>query len=59
MTIRAILRDGHILPLEPLPPDWVDGQELAVEDPDLFANAAQVDEWANDLDKAIAQIPLD
>jgi len=28
---KAILKNGHIHPLEPLPPDWRDGQELDVE----------------------------
>ena len=29
---RAILRDGVIYPMEPLPPEWADGRELRVED---------------------------
>jgi hypothetical protein len=57
MTIKAILRDGRIQPLEPLPPDWTDGQELVVEEPDSVGADAQVNQWANDLDKATAQIP--
>jgi hypothetical protein len=29
--IRAILKSGEILPLDPLPPEWTDGCELAVQ----------------------------
>lgn len=28
---RAVLKDGRIQPLEPLPADWREGQELRVE----------------------------
>ena len=35
MTIKAVLRHGVIQPIEPLPPDWADGQELVVEEPNL------------------------
>ncbi len=27
---RAVLKNGVIYPLEPLPPEWADGQELEV-----------------------------
>jgi len=59
MTIKAILRDGRIQPLEPLPPDWIEGQELLVEEPASAGTQAQVDQWANDLDKTTAQIPAE
>jgi hypothetical protein len=59
MTIKAILRDGRIQPLEPLPPDWTDGQELVVEEPDLAGTEAQVDQWATDLEAAAARVPTE
>ncbi|MGD0463778.1 MAG: hypothetical protein ABSB74_14925 [Tepidisphaeraceae bacterium] len=59
MTIKAILRDGRIQPLEPLPPDWTDGQELVVEEPELAEAESQINQWAKDLDKATAQIPAE
>jgi hypothetical protein len=31
MTIRACLHNGRIHPLDPLPPDWADGQALVIE----------------------------
>ena len=59
MTIKAILRDGRIQPLEPLPPDWADGQELLIEPPELDGREAQVRAWAQDLETASAQVPAD
>jgi hypothetical protein len=50
MTIKAILRDGHIQRLEPLPPDWADGQELLVEQPASIETRAEVDAWAKDFE---------
>ena len=59
MTIKAILRDGHIQPLEPLPPDWEDGQELLVEPPDVVGEKNEIDRWAQDLNAAAAEVPLE
>jgi hypothetical protein len=57
MTIKAVLRDGVIQPVEPLPPDWADGQELVVEGPKSARAEAQITQWAHELDAATAQIP--
>jgi len=59
MTIKAILHDGHIQPLEPLPPGWADGQELVVEEPDSAVAQTQIDQWAKDLDAAAGQLPIE
>ena len=59
MTIKAILRDGHIQPLEPLPPGWAEGQELVVEEPDLARTEFPVDQWAKELEKSTATIPAE
>jgi hypothetical protein len=59
MTIKAILRDGRIQPLEPLPPDWTDGQELVVEEPDLGQTTTEVKEWAKELEESTAKIPAE
>jgi hypothetical protein len=45
--IRAIVRDGRIQPIDPLPATWEDGQELEVE-----AATAEMD----DIDDAIREI---
>lgn len=31
MTIKAVIQNGRIEPLEPLPKDWLEGQEVVVE----------------------------
>jgi len=59
MTIKAILRDGHIQPLEPLPSAWSDGQELVVEEPDSVVAQTQLDQWEKELEAAAAQIPAE
>ena len=57
MTIRAVLRQGIIEPIEPLPPDWRDGQELVVEEPKPDNSCDEISQWARELDTATAQIP--
>jgi hypothetical protein len=42
---KAVLKNGAIIPLEPLPANWVEGQELRVE-----ATAESNDEEDQDLD---------
>jgi len=59
MTIKAILRDGRIQPLEPLPPNWADGQELVVEEPDLGETPAEIEQWAKELEESTAKIPVE
>ena len=56
MAIRAILRNGHIEPTEPLPASWADGQELMVEEPAATASGRELDEWGDELDAATARI---
>lgn len=59
MTIRAILRQGVIQPIEPLPAGWRDGQELVVEEPRRDAESEEIAQWGRDLDAASAQIPAE
>jgi hypothetical protein len=59
MTIKAVLRHGVIQPVEPLPPDWKDGQELVVEPPPPDGDRAQISQWAQELDVATAQLPAE
>jgi hypothetical protein len=47
---RAILKDGVIYPIEPLPPDWMDGRELLVEDGEQPSPAA-IDRWYADMEE--------
>jgi hypothetical protein len=59
MTIKAILRDGRIQPTEPLPPDWAEGQELVVEEPETAPSAAEIEQWAKELEESTAKIPAE
>jgi len=59
MMIKAILRDGRVQPLEPLPLDWVDGQELEIEPPASEGQEVQPREWAQDLEAASARLPAE
>jgi hypothetical protein len=59
MTIKAILRDGQIQPLEPLPSGWSEGQELVVEEPELSPTETEIEQWSNDIEAAAARIPAE
>lgn len=56
-TIRAVLKNGAIQPLEELPAGWHDGQSLSVEDEETDVDAEAVAAWAREIDAAAAQIP--
>jgi len=58
MTIKAVLRHGVIQPIDPLPSDWADGQELLVEEPQP-SGAADIAKWSAELDAATTQIPAE
>jgi hypothetical protein len=56
--VRAILRDGTISPISPLPDTWSEGQELVVESAPL-PTKEEWDSWSREIDELAAQIPLD
>lgn len=58
MTIKAVLRNGHIEPLEPLPSEWIEGQELLVEQP-ASESQDQVEQWAKELESAAQRVPVE
>ena len=47
--LRAILRKGTIVPLEPLPADWEDGSALEVAKAE--SNTVDIDAWAKMMDE--------
>jgi hypothetical protein len=59
MTIKAVLRHGVIQPVEPLPADWADGQELVVEEPKADGADAEISQWAQEMESATAEIPAE
>jgi hypothetical protein len=52
---RAILHNGLIYPIEPLPPEWADGRELWVKEA-RRKTPADLDKWAKELEALVAEI---
>jgi hypothetical protein len=57
--IRAVVRDGAIQPLDPLPAEWEDGKELIIEEDTEIPDAQSLAEWKREMDEAAAAIPID
>ncbi len=51
MMIRAVVRNGAIQPLEPLPDGWTDGRELVVDAQhiDSHYGTDDLDQWSTDM----------
>jgi len=56
MTIKAVIQNGRIEPLEPLPKDWLEGQEVVVES-EVPQTAREIDQWSSELEAAAARVP--
>jgi hypothetical protein len=56
MGIRAVIEQGIIRPLEPLPPDWVDGQELRIEAAEDEDGGEALDTWSQEMDALTANL---
>jgi predicted DNA-binding antitoxin AbrB/MazE fold protein len=57
--IRAVVKNGVIQPLEPLPPDWEDGREVVVDDlVEQTSNGAMdmLDNWAEEMNELTAEL---
>ncbi len=52
---RAVLKNGVLYPLEPLPPEWMDGQEVEVT-PVLPAEESPegIERWAEEMEALCA-----
>ena len=46
--IRAVVENGLIRPLDPMPDGWVDGHRVVVEDSD-FTPVDEIDGWYREL----------
>ena len=51
---RAILKNGLIYPVEPLPPEWAEGQELEVQEVQNGAPSG-LEQWYQELEAMAAQ----
>ena len=54
--VRALLKNGRIEPVEPLPPEWAEGQELLVDARRPSDDPADIDRWARELEEGSAGI---
>jgi hypothetical protein len=56
--VRALVKNGIIQPLEPLPSDWEDGREVVVDDlvEQTSNGAAEMDAWAKDMNALTAEL---
>lgn len=56
--IRAIVQNGIIQPLDPLPPTWSDGREVVVEEADAQSDvqSRENDNWYQDMAELTAEL---
>ena len=54
--IRAIVKNGTIHLVEPMPSDWSDGHEVVVEEVQPCEGPEQIDQWYKELEAAAAEI---
>ena len=55
--VKAVLRNGAIEPLSPLPSNWADGQELVIAEARAEAKDDSSAAWSREIDELAAQIP--
>ena len=54
---RAVVKNGVIVPIDPLPEEWADGRELWVDESIHAKNGNQpLDEWIRDVEESAAQV---
>jgi hypothetical protein len=54
---RAVVKNGVIVPIDPLPEEWADGRELWVEEAIQSKNSNHpLDEWIQDVEKSAAEV---
>ena len=54
--IRAIIKNGAIQLLEPIPPEWTDGREVVVDEAEPVRRSEEVDQWLQELESAAGTI---
>jgi hypothetical protein len=55
-TIRAVVRDGAIQPLDPLPDRWAEGQELQVLGPGPLDGPDEIDAWLQETEALAKEV---
>jgi hypothetical protein len=55
--VRAVVRGGVLVPLGPLPPEWTEGTELALEAVEHPPSPEEeIADWERELEEATAQL---
>lgn len=55
--IRAVLKDGVLHPVDPIPADWMPGQQFLVEESDhAIVISDDIDQWLRDLNTQTAAL---
>jgi hypothetical protein len=55
--IRAVIRNGMIQPLEPLPADWQEGRQVAVDEMEVAAlEIGKGDRWSSEMNDLTAAL---
>jgi len=54
--IRAIIRDGAIQPLDPLPDEWEEGREVVVDSASPTESEEEIQQWLDDMNALTAQL---
>ena len=54
--IRAVVKNGTIHPMEPMPPEWSDGREVVVEDAGPHKRREHIDQRYHELEATAAAI---
>jgi hypothetical protein len=54
---RAVLRNGVLVPVDPLPAEWTDGHEVWLEDtpPQAEDSPEAIDKWYRELEELCAE----
>lgn len=55
--VKAILENGAIRPLEPLPVHWSEGQELLIEELQVAPSPEELAQWARGIEETARKIP--
>jgi hypothetical protein len=55
-VIRAVVHNGFIQPLEPLPAEWHDGHEVVVDDLEVPSRPEDIDTWFEDMKRLTSEL---
>jgi len=55
--LKAILKKGTIVPLDPVPAEWEEGTTLEIEKADMAT--LDIDAWAGSMDRLCADSPVE